>query len=99
MASNVVQVSIGEARRSNQELQNNLNELNRMVDTLMRTVQQTDDWWEGDTTKAFIASFEAGTTVFKKYLEKISQHGTNMVNSVQRQHDLDQRMAGAIRRY
>ena len=97
--ANIVQVSTEQAHASNSKLRVNLEEANRQMDALMTTVRNTDDWWEGETTKAFIASFENGVQVFKKYLEKLQQHGDAMLNSVQKQHSHDAGLASHIRKY
>ncbi|MBQ7039520.1 MAG: hypothetical protein IJN39_03025 [Clostridia bacterium] len=97
--ANIVQVSTQEAQASNSRLRTNLEEANRQMDTLMATVRSTDDWWEGETTKAFIQSFENGVQVFKKYLEKLQYHGDAMLNSVQKQHSHDAGLASHIRKY
>lgn len=97
--ANIVQVSTEQAQASNTKLRTNLETANRMMDDLMNIVRETDNWWEGETTKAFISSFENGVQVFKKYLEKLQAHGNAMMTSVQKQHSHDAGLASHIRKF
>ena len=97
--ANIVRVSTSEANAANQKLRANLDEANRKMDTLKQAANETAEWWEGETGMAFRTSFEAGVSVFKKYLEKLQQHGNAMVNSVEKQQQHDQSLAKNIRKF
>lgn len=97
--ANIVQVSTQEATSANGKLKNNLEEAYRQIDALLEIVRGTENWWEGETTMAFIQSFEEGTRIFKNYLDKLQQHGDAMVSSVARQHSHDASLAQQIRKF
>ena len=71
--ANIVQVSTEQANASNSKLKANLQETKSKISNLQKTVEATAQWWEGETAQAFIASFQAGVSVFNKYLDKIQQ--------------------------
>jgi uncharacterized protein YukE len=97
--ANIVQVSTEQANASNSKLKANLQETKSKMSNLQKTVEATAQWWEGETAQAFIASFQAGVSVFNKYLDKIQQHGDAMANSVAKQHSHDQGLARNIRKF
>ncbi len=99
MALTKVRVSTSEANNARNNLRNDLETAKGLMNDLQNIVNETSNWWEGETTKAFQQSFANGVKLFNQQLDKLDQHAAAMVKSVENQQAHDQAMAQAIKKF
>ena len=100
MPSNVVRVQLSEAQRGVNEFNGRLNELKAKVNAMRIRVDETANWWEGDTGTTFRQSFDRACTFFEQTLtKKLQDHADRMLKSVQAQHNQDTEISGRITRH
>jgi len=100
MASNVVRVEQAQAQSGKNQFDAKLSEMKRKVAAMRTLVNETSQWWEGDTGTTFRASFERACTYFENTLtKKLQDHAQRMLESVNAQHTQDSNMAPQIKRF
>ena len=100
MASNVVRVELSKAQKGANELNTALNTMKTKVKTMRGRVDETCQWWEGDTGTTFRQSFGRACDYFNNTLtKKLQDHADRMLKSVQMQHNQDTNIASQIKRY
>ena len=100
MASNVVRVELSKAQKGVNDLNSSLEQLKTRVKTMRTRVDETCQWWEGDTGTTFRQSFGRACDYFNNTLtKKLLDHADRMLKSVQMQHTQDANMASQIKRH
>jgi X-X-X-Leu-X-X-Gly heptad repeat protein len=92
---------MSEAQNSVNQLNAKLSELQEKVNTLRTRVNNTTEWWIGDTGTGFRESFGRACDYFNRDMleNKLKAHGQRLLKSVETQQSQDSTLAGKIVRH